>query len=132
MPAMAADAATLRSDAAAQSPPSVDVDGSAASGSCTRPDVAVCDPVSNHGCDPPLQCIIDYASGTLAGYCAFSTPIDGGPFCVSTPVTESCPPSTTCVDGVCRALCFCDDDCGQGECCGEQVGELGFKLCGTC
>lgn len=118
-------------DAAIQPPPSSVMD-SAASGSCTRPHVEVCDPVTDHGCDPPLQCIIDYASGTLAGYCAFSTPIDGGPFCVSTPVTESCPPSTTCVDGVCRALCFCDDDCNRGECCAEQVGGLGFKLCGAC
>jgi hypothetical protein len=102
---------------------------------CARPDVATCNPVTNDGCLAELQqqCAADLLSDTLAGYCIFSAPApapDGS--CLNTGVTESCPPTQTCVDGLCRALCFCDDDCEEGRCCADPVGDHGFKACGDC
>jgi len=102
---------------------------------CARPGVATCNPVTNEGCLAELQqqCAADLLSNTLAGYCIFSAPApapDGS--CLNTGVTESCPPTQTCVDGLCRTLCFCDDDCEEGRCCADPVGDVGFKACGDC
>ncbi|MET0388671.1 MAG: hypothetical protein ABW321_22050 [Polyangiales bacterium] len=103
---------------------------------CVRPAVAVCDPVINEGCPAALrmQCAVDFASDALAGYCIFQGPPapNGSPTCLNTIATESCGPTTTCVFGTCRALCFCDSDCAAGECCREKIGDLGFKVCSSC
>ena len=100
-----------------------------AGGSC-RPDVLECNPVTNAGCPPTMQCAVDLGSDMLAGYCVFSTPMPGG--CFNSGLTESCPPTETCFEFECRTLCFCDDDCKEGQCCVDPVGTLGFKVCGDC
>jgi hypothetical protein len=101
---------------------------------CTPAAVAVCNPVTNDGCPDSTQCAIDFAAEELAGYCIFSGPLpmDSGVGCLNTGVTESCPGSSTCVDGLCRTLCFCDADCEEEQCCVEPIGDLGFKVCGEC
>lgn len=103
-------------------------------GRCMR-DVAVCDPIANTGCSETLsmRCAPDLAAPRLAGYCTFDGPIpDSGIECLNTVVTESCPPTTTCHEGECRTLCFCDADCGKGQCCSEPLGEYGFAVCAPC
>lgn len=108
-------------------------DASADSGSACAPTsspFAACDPVHDTGCDPGLQCDVDFAQ-PMASLCAFSTPYDAGP-CVTTPLSESCPERNTCLDGICRSLCFCDADCAAGECCLEPLDTLGWMLCAPC
>jgi hypothetical protein len=97
--------------------------------SCS-PEVQLCNPVTNEGCPPSMQCAVDLAWDVLAGYCIFSSPPMPG--CFNSGVTESCPPSQTCFDFECRTLCFCDADCDAGQCCKEPIGTLGFKVCGDC
>jgi len=33
---------------------------------------------------------------------------------------------------VCRALCLCDADCGDGLCCTRALENTGFKVCRDC
>jgi hypothetical protein len=107
----------------------VEPDASVVGGSCD-PEVLACNPVTNEGCPPPMQCAVDLVSDVLAGYCVFNGPVADG--CFNSGVTESCPPKETCFDFACRTLCFCDDDCKEGQCCVDPVGDLGFKVCGSC
>jgi hypothetical protein len=105
------------------------------SAQCARPQVAVCNPVTNEGCVDLLRmhCAVDPAASMLAGYCIFSgPPSPDGLACVNTVVTESCPMKSACLLGVCRTLCFCDADCKAGECCAEPIGDYGFKACLPC
>ncbi|MFT3926451.1 MAG: hypothetical protein QM778_28155 [Myxococcales bacterium] len=101
---------------------------------CDR-QVDVCNPVTNTGCSEALvqRCAPDLSSAKLAGYCTFMGEIpDGGLECFNSVVTESCPPKSTCHNGACRSLCFCDADCGDGQCCTEPLGEQGFAVCAPC
>jgi hypothetical protein len=102
---------------------------------CASVAVGVCNPVTNEGCLDSLsmQCAVDLAS-KLTGYCIFysgkaPTP---GVDCLNTGVTESCPPTFTCVDSRCRRLCLCEADCDIGQCCKEPLESTGFKVCGDC
>jgi hypothetical protein len=103
---------------------------------CAPIQVAECNPVKNEGCSASLmmQCAVDL-NATLAGYCIFNS---GGPppalggACLNTGVTESCPPTSTCVVDKCRKLCLCGTDCEAGQCCKDPVGSTGFKTCGDC
>lgn len=52
--------------------------------------------------------------------------------CTASFFSESCPPKSTCVDGGCRELCFCDADCPAGQCCSDTSGPPGFTLCRPC
>jgi len=79
-----------------------------------------------------MQCMTDLLAPTPTGYCVFSTPFPDGGICYGSGVTESCPPTFTCIFNVCREICLCDDDCSTGRCCGEPVGAGGFKLCADC
>jgi hypothetical protein len=105
---------------------------------CASIAVDVCNPVTNDGCLDSLsmQCAVDRAS-TLAGYCIFysgdsgQSPSDGGD-CLNTGITESCPPTFTCLDSRCRKLCLCAADCETGQCCKEALESTGFKVCGEC
>jgi hypothetical protein len=102
---------------------------------CTPPAVDVCNPVTNTGCnDAAMQCDADPDQPVLAGRCVLSTPFDEkGELCLSTFLSESCDPKTTCSDqGNCRQLCFCDSECDPGRCCSEPFGTLGFMLCAAC
>jgi hypothetical protein len=102
---------------------------------CARAAVDVCNPVTNEGCLDSLsmQCAVDYASH-LTGYCIFysgQSPTPGVD-CLNTGVTESCPPTSACVDGQCRELCLCNADCEAGTCCTQRLEDTGFKVCGAC
>jgi hypothetical protein len=115
-------------------PPSANTTGSGDAGTtCAPPTVTGCNPVSNDGCAPELmmQCAVDLAAPSPTGYCIFAAPMDGGA-CFNSGLTESCPPTTTCVAGECRSLCFCDADCEEGKCCAEPIGITGFNVCGDC
>ncbi|HET8938576.1 MAG TPA: hypothetical protein VFN67_34260 [Polyangiales bacterium] len=101
---------------------------------CAPPAVGVCNPVTNTGCtEAAMQCDVDPDQSVLAGRCVLSTPFGEGELCLSSFVSESCDPKTTCSDeGNCRQLCFCDSECGPGRCCSEPFGTLGFMLCTAC
>jgi hypothetical protein len=105
-----------------------------ASASNCAPKVDGCNPVKNEGClaELGMHCTVDPLAFTLAGYCIFSATQDGGTGCLNTFVTESCPPKSTCFEGQCQKLCFCNSDCDPGECCAEPLGSLGFKVCNKC
>jgi hypothetical protein len=93
--------------------------------------VAVCDPVHNTGCNPLQQCDVDPSQMTMpTGLCVFGGGTEGGA-CTMSIFTESCPPKSTCVDGGCRPLCFCNADC-PGQCCSDNSGPPGFTMCGPC
>jgi hypothetical protein len=93
---------------------------------------AVCDPVHNTGCNPFQQCDVDPSqASTPTGLCLFGGGTDAGT-CLATIFTESCPAKSTCVDGGCRTLCFCNGDCPVGECCSDRSGPPGFTMCGGC
>jgi hypothetical protein len=105
-------------------------DDAAGSGSCSGT-VAVCDPIHNTGCNPLQQCDVDpLETSTPTGLCVFGA-MEAG-VCASSIVSESCPPKSTCVDGGCRQLCFCNADCPVGQCCSDTSGPPGFILCRTC
>jgi hypothetical protein len=96
-----------------------------------------CDPVRNTGCNPFQQCDIAPPQTTLggmgsmlAGQCVFGAAEAG--VCTSSILSESCPPKSTCVDGGCQKLCFCNADCPVGQCCSDRSGPSGFSLCGAC
>jgi hypothetical protein len=93
--------------------------------------VAVCDPVHNTGCNPFQQCDVGALQGTMpAGNCVFGGTAEASA-CTMSLINESCPPKSTCVDGGCQQLCFCNADCPVGQCCSEP-GPPGFSLCGAC
>ena len=129
-PADAAPTTDAASDALAM--PRQGDSGAAPPEECDEPQVTTCDPVHNTGCADELlmQCAVDFAAPQLAGYCIFSAPQPVG--CLNTLLTESCPPTTACVAGQCRRLCFCDSQCEGGQCCVEPIGNFGFKVCGEC
>jgi hypothetical protein len=106
-----------------------------AAAQCEPFSVEGCNPVTNETCPDSLamQCAIDHLA-ILTGYCIFSSPTPPalGGDCLNTGVTESCPPTSTCVDGTCRELCYCDIDCTAGTCCTDPVADTGFKVCGDC
>ena len=106
-------------------------DDASGGGNCS-PTVAVCDPVHDTGCNPFQQCDINPSlPATPTGQCVFGG-AEGGGACTVSIFTESCPAKSTCVDGGCRQLCFCNTDCPAHECCSDRKGAPGFTLCGSC
>jgi hypothetical protein len=104
---------------------------------------AVCDPVKNFGCLVPFSfCDIDPAQAVATGRCVFpwtSTPpppppADAGGSCYVDATTDTCTPTSTCVNGSCRKLCYCDADCQGGQCCTEPASSASttVRLCGPC
>ena len=94
--------------------------------------VAVCDPVHNTGCNPLQQCDVNASQTTVpTGQCIFGGGADGG-ICTTSIFTDTCPAKSTCMDGGCRQLCFCNTDCPAGQCCSDTSGPAGFTLCGPC
>lgn len=120
-------------DSSSESPGDSSYDDQAVGGAecINRPVVTGCDPTVEGTCPDLMQCVIDLLAPTAAGVCVFSTPM-GEEMCFSSPMTESCPPTFTCFWGVCEEMCLCDEDCSTGRCCGEPVGDQGFKLCADC
>jgi hypothetical protein len=111
--------------------------GDSEGGSCS-PMVSVCDPVHNTGCTGQ-QCDVNPLSSASAptGTCilfgtgASDAGIPNGSACFASPFNESCPAKSTCFNGACQELCFCDPDCPTGHCCSNS-GPPGFKVCGSC
>jgi hypothetical protein len=94
--------------------------------------VAVCDPVHNTGCNPLQQCDIAPSQTNMpTGQCIFGGGAEGG-ICTTSIFTDTCPAKSTCLDGGCRQLCFCNADCPVGQCCSDTSGPPGFTLCGPC
>jgi hypothetical protein len=106
-------------------------DDAGSAGGCA-PMVAICNPVHDTGCNPLQQCDVDTSQKTPTGICVFNSGSEGGAPCMMTIFTESCPAQSTCVNGACRALCFCDTDCPTGSCCTDTSGPAGFTLCEKC
>jgi hypothetical protein len=110
--------------------------GDSEGGSCS-PQVSVCDPVHNTGCIGQQCDVNPLTSATApAGTCIFGpgasdASIPDGSLCYASAFTESCPAKTTCFNGACQQLCFCDPDCPSGQCC-SKAGPPGFKVCGSC
>jgi len=100
---------------------------------------AICDPVKNTGCLVPFSfCDIDPAQAVATGRCVFpwtTTPLpDAGGSCFVDMMTDTCTPTSTCVEGSCRKICYCDTDCPGGQCCTEPApgSSTTFKLCAPC
>ncbi len=111
--------------------PTTDDDAGSAGG--CAPTVAVCNPVRNTGCNPLQQCDVDTTQKTTpTGVCVFNSGSEAGGACATSIFSESCPAQSTCVNGACRALCFCDADCPTGSCCTDTSGPAGFTLCEKC
>ena len=98
--------------------------------------VAVCDPIRNIGCLLPVSfCDIDPTQSAPTGRCVFPpNPPPAGTTCEVTIPSESCPPLSSCVNGACRKLCYCDADCPVAECCTEPAPgpPRAFKVCAPC
>jgi hypothetical protein len=95
--------------------------------------VATCDPIHNTGCNALQQCDVNMlVTNTPTGLCVFNSGSVEAGACIATIYTESCDPKSTCVDGGCRQLCFCNDDCPTGQCCSDTSGPPGFTLCRPC
>jgi hypothetical protein len=102
---------------------------------CVAPStVPVCNPVTNAGCGLLAQCDIDTTRTTPTGACVFGSPFpnDAGSPCTQASGSVSCQPQYTCYGATCRKVCFCDPDCGSGQCCSGTAGATGFGLCGAC
>jgi hypothetical protein len=100
---------------------------------------AICDPVKNLGCLVPFSfCDIDPTQAGATGRCVFpwasTPPPDGGGSCFVDTMTDTCTPTSTCVNGSCRKICYCDLDCQGGQCCTEPApgSSMTFKLCAPC
>ena len=94
--------------------------------------VAGCDPIHNTGCNALQQCDVNsLLANPPTGLCVFNAAAEGGA-CTASIFSESCPPKSTCVDGGCRDLCFCNADCPAGQCCSDMSGPPGFTLCRPC
>jgi hypothetical protein len=106
--------------------------GDAEEGGCSST-VAVCDPIHNTGCNVLQQCDVNtLVTSPPTGLCVFNSGSTEGGACIASIVSESCSPKSTCVDGVCRQLCFCNADCPAGQCCSDTSGPPGFTLCRPC
>jgi hypothetical protein len=98
----------------------------------------ICDPVHNVGCLVPFTaCDIDPTQAVFAGRCVFpwTTVASGGAAgaCYVDATTNTCLASSTCVDGSCRKLCYCDSQCSPGQCCTDPApGSAIVKLCKSC
>jgi hypothetical protein len=119
---------SARDDATTGGSPDATDDG----GGC-GPKIAVCDPVRNTGCNPLQQCDVDTSQKTTpTGLCVFNSGSEAAAACSSSIFTESCPAQSTCVNGGCRVVCFCDPDCPATQCCSDTSGPAGFTLCQAC
>ena len=106
--------------------------------SCVPPfSSAVCDPVCNVGCSALLRC--DITDTPRTGVCVgtlLSTVTEGMP-CTRTAVTDECTERLSCLEGVCRRLCYRDTDCTtSGTCCNTAIdvdaGPSGYRMCSPC
>jgi len=108
------------------------------SASCNPPfSSAVCDPVCNMGCSALLRC--DITDTPRTGVCVgtlLSTVTEGMP-CTRTAVTDECAERLSCLEGICRRLCYRDTDCTtSGTCCNTAIdvdaGPSGYRICTPC
>jgi hypothetical protein len=102
---------------------------------CLSPFAAeVCDPVCNSGCPPLSRC--DVSEAPRRGACVGIFIVgEGGP-CFRGSTTDSCAVRLTCLEGLCRRLCYRDADCSAGSCCSQPLtaagAPSGFAVCAPC
>jgi hypothetical protein len=106
--------------------------------SCLPPfSSAICDPVCNTGCPALFRC--DIADTPRTGVCVgslLSSATEGMP-CTRTTLTDDCAASLSCIEGICRRLCYRDADClTSGTCCNTVIeldaGASGYRRCAPC
>jgi hypothetical protein len=98
---------------------------------------AGCDPVCNIGCPALFRC--DVTDTARTGVCigTLLSSIGEGMACMRTPLTDDCFERLSCVEGICRRLCYRDTDCAtSGSCCTTAIevdaGPSGYRICGPC
>jgi hypothetical protein len=98
---------------------------------------AICDPVCNTGCPALFRC--DITDTPRTGVCVGTllSPVTEGMACTRTLATDDCVERLSCIDRVCRRLCYRDTDCAtNGTCCTVAVevdgGPSGFRTCAPC
>jgi hypothetical protein len=98
---------------------------------------AVCDPVCNTGCTPLLRC--DVTDTPRTGVCVGTllSTVPEGMACMRTTATDDCLERLTCVERICRRLCYRDSDCvTSGTCCNIAIdvdaGPSGYRICAPC
>jgi hypothetical protein len=134
-----ADGLDGRADAAG--PPDGGLPDSASDGAppaCVPPFTsAVCDPVCNVGCTALFRC--DIADTPRTGVCVGTllSTVPEGMACTRTAVTDDCLERLSCLEGICRRLCYRDTDCTtSGTCCNTAIdvdaGPSGYRFCAPC
>jgi hypothetical protein len=97
---------------------------------------AVCDPVCNTGCPALFRCdITDMArTGVCVGTLLSTVP--EGMACTRSLATDDCLERLSCIDRICRRLCYRDTDCTTGTCCTVAIevdgGPSGYRSCAPC
>ena len=98
---------------------------------------AVCDPVCNTGCPALFRC--DITDTPRTGVClgTLLSPVTEGMACTRTALTDDCIERLSCVEGICRRLCYRDTDCTtSGTCCNTAIdvdgGTSGYRSCAPC
>jgi hypothetical protein len=98
---------------------------------------AVCDPVCNIGCPALFRCDITDAPRTGVCLGTLLSPATEGMACTRTPLTDDCIERLSCIEGICRRLCYRDTDCTtSGTCCNTAIdmdgGPSGYRSCAPC
>lgn len=98
---------------------------------------AVCDPVCNMGCPALFRCDITDTPRTGACVGTLLSPVTEGMACTRTTLTDDCIEHLSCIEGICRRLCYRDTDCTTGgTCCNTTIdvdgGPSGYRDCAPC
>jgi hypothetical protein len=65
------------------------------------------------------------------------SPATEGMACTRTVLTDDCIERLSCLEGICRRLCYRDTDCAtSGTCCNTAIdldgGPSGYRICAPC
>jgi hypothetical protein len=98
---------------------------------------AICDPVCNTACPALFRC--DITDTPRTGVClgTLLSPVTEGMACTRTALTDDCIERLSCIEGICRRLCYRDTDCTtSGTCCNTAIdvdaGPSGYRRCAPC
>ena len=98
---------------------------------------AVCDPVCNTGCPALFRC--DITDTPRTGVCVGTllSTANEGMACTRTALTDDCIERLSCIEAICRRLCYRDTDCTTtGTCCNAAIdldgGASGYRACAPC
>ena len=98
---------------------------------------AICDPVCNTGCPALFRCNVTDTPRTGVCIGTLLSPVTEGMACTRTALTDDCIERLTCIEGICRRLCYRDTDCmTSGMCCNTPIeldgGSSGYRSCTPC